>query len=108
MPNKPDLDKLFKAIADPTRREIIYLLAIVSASLTINEISDKFPASRQAITKHIKILQDADLLKIEKKGRESYCYAKAESLRHVQDWMNLYQKFWTSKLDDLESFLDSN
>lgn len=101
------LDKLFKAIADPTRREILYLLVAASAAMNINDVSDRFPASRQGVTKHIKVLEQAGLLEIQKQGRDRYCVANPKPLKAVQEWLFVYQRFWDDKLDSLGRFLDN-
>ncbi|MDN5205572.1 metalloregulator ArsR/SmtB family transcription factor [Fulvivirgaceae bacterium BMA10] len=104
MPNKKR-DNIFRAIADPTRREIFHMLVLASAALSINEIADHFPMSRQAITKHIKILNDVGLIDIVPKGRERYCYADPKPLKEIHDWVMYYEKFWENKLNLLDSYL---
>jgi DNA-binding transcriptional ArsR family regulator len=94
----------FAAIADPTRREI--MSAVARESLTINQLSDKFiGVSRQAVTKQINFLADSGLLKIEKIGREKYCYLYAEPLNEVNAWIKEMNKFWEKRLDNLENYL---
>ncbi len=100
------LDKIFKAIADPTRREILYLLVAATAAMNINEVSDQFPATRQGVTKHIKILEEAGLVEIRKQGRDRVCVANPRPLKAVQSWIALYQQFWDDKLTSLGDFLD--
>ena len=96
----------FKAIADPTRREILYLLVAATSALSINAISENFDSTRQAITKHIFLLERAGLLKVRKQGREKYCFADPAPLKEVHDWISQYERFWESKLDDLGRYLD--
>lgn len=95
---------VFQAIADPNRRAIINLLA--SERLTINQIADNFDVSRPAISKHIKILTECGLVVIKPQGRERYCEARLRNLRQVSEWIEQYKKFWNSKLDALEDFLE--
>ncbi len=95
---------VFQAIADPTRREIIDLIA--NRSLPINEVAEQFEISRPAISKHIKILDECGLLIIKKKGRKRYCRTDVRKLKKVSDWANRYQKFWSQKLDALEDALN--
>lgn len=95
---------VFQAIADPTRREIISMIA--HQSLNLNSIADKFHVSRPAISKHIKILTECGLIVINQKGRERHCEAKLQKLNEVSDWVEQYRKFWTQKLDALEIYLD--
>ena len=95
---------VFQAIADPTRREIIHMVA--RRSLTLNAVAENFEISRPAISKHIKILTECGLVVVEQRGRERYCGASLASLREVSDWIDQYRAFWTSKLDALENFLN--
>ncbi len=94
---------VFQAIADPTRREIINLIA--HQTLNLNAVSDHFKISRPAISKHVKILTECGLITIKKQGRERYCEAKLQKLDEVSAWIEQYRIFWTSKLDALELFL---
>ncbi len=100
------VNKIFKAIADVNRREIFHLLVVAGTALSITQLSDKFEISRQGVTKHIKLLEDAGLVKIEAKGRERFCLANPKQLQHVKDWLAYYDKFWDAKLSDLGRFLD--
>ena len=95
---------VFQAIADPTRREIINLLA--HQSLNLNAVAEQFDVSRPAISKHIKILTECGLITINQQGRERYCEAKLEKLSEVSDWVGEYRKFWEAKLDSLETYLN--
>jgi len=99
-------DLIFKAIADPTRREIFHLLVLGSA-LSITQLSAHFEISRQGLTKHLKVLQDANMLSIQKEGREKICYAKAAALSEIKEWLLFYDKFWDNKLAALEGHLDN-
>src|SRR5579864_4876686 len=95
---------VFQAIADPTRREIINLIA--HQSLNLNSVAGNFDVSRPAISKHIKILTECGLITIKQEGRERYCEAKLEKLHEVSDWVEQYKKFWNEKLDALELYLE--
>ncbi len=95
---------VFQAIADPTRREIINLVA--KNSLNLNALTENFNISRPAISKHIKILTECGLIIVNQQGRERYCEANLQSLGEVSQWIEQYRTFWTSKLDALENFLD--
>jgi len=95
---------VFQAIADPTRREIIDLVA--NQSLNLNAVAENFNISRPAISKHIKILTECGLIIIKQQGRERHCEANLKSLGEVNDWIDQYRKFWASKLDALEHFLN--
>ena len=95
---------VFQAIADPTRREIINLLA--SQSLNLNAVADNFDVSRPAISKHIKILTQCGLVIIKQRGRERFCEAKLDKLNDVSVWVEKYKDFWNKKLDALETYLE--
>lgn len=97
---------VFQAIADPTRREIISLVA--NRSLNLNAIAENFGMSRPAISQHIKILSECGLIVVHQKGRERYCEAQLQQLTEVADWVSQYRAFWNTKLDALEQFLDNN
>jgi DNA-binding transcriptional ArsR family regulator len=94
---------VFQAIADPTRREIIGLIA--SERMNLNAVADKFDISRPAISKHIKILTECGLIVIDQQGRERYCEANLNKLHEVSDWVEQYKKFWNERLDALENYL---
>lgn len=94
---------VFQAIADPTRREIINLIA--RQSLTPNSVADSFDVSRQAISKHIKILMECGLIVIHQQGRERYCYIQPEKLNEVGDWLDGFRKRWEHRFDKLDKVL---
>jgi DNA-binding transcriptional ArsR family regulator len=95
---------VFQAIADPTRRQIINMTA--GKPLSVNTMADSFATSRQAISLHIKILIECDLLKIKKQGRERYCEAHLGQLNEVAVWIEQYRQHFENKLDNLETYLD--
>ena len=97
---------VFQAIADPTRREIIDLLA--GKQLNLNTVADNFSISRPAISKQIKILTECGLVTITRQGREHYCTTNFKKMAEVADWIEKYRVFWTQKLDALENFLDTD
>ncbi len=94
---------VFQAIADPTRREILNRLA--HQSLNVNSVAENFDVSRTAVYKHLKMLTECGLVVITQQGRERYCEAKLDKLNVVSDWVGQYRKFWTEKLDSLETYL---
>lgn len=94
---------VFQAIADPTRREIIKLIA--KESLTPNGVAESFDVSRQAISKHIKILTECGLIVIQQQGRERYCYIQAEKLNEVADWLHNFKKLWDNRFGKLDKIL---
>lgn len=95
---------VFQAIADPTRRQIINMVA--HQSLNVNAVAEKFDVSRTAIYKHIKLLTECGLIEVKQKGRERFCEARLEKLNQVSDWVAQYKQFWEQKLDSLENYLD--
>jgi len=99
------IDRIFKAIADPTRRRIFHTLVLASSALPITQIAHQFDISRQGITKHIKTLQEAGLIDIEAQGRERFCRAVPKQLKLVHDWVAFYDRFWSDALDRLEDHL---
>lgn len=94
---------VFQAIADPTRREIIGLIA--KKTLNLNAISENFDVSRQAISLHIKILTECGLIVIRQQGRERYCEARLEKLGEVASWVEQYKQFWMGQFDSLDNYL---
>jgi len=95
---------VFQAIADPTRREIINLIAY--KSLNLNAVADNFKISRPAISQQIKILYECGLIDIRKQGRERYIEARLQPLAEASDWLENFRKHWTQKLDRLDDLLD--
>ncbi len=93
----------FQARADPTRREIIGLL--VQQEQNLQMIAEHFDMSRQAVSLHVKVLQECGLIRIRQEGRERWCRAQPAKLREVADWLSPYRRFWESKLDALEDYL---
>ena len=103
-----NITSLLKAIADPTRREIFHALVVAATSLPIMQVATNFNISRQGVTKHIKILENAGLVTITAQGRERFCAATPTPLREIDKWISTYDKFWDNSLNNLESFLDKS
>jgi DNA-binding transcriptional ArsR family regulator len=95
---------VFQAIADPTRREIIAMIS--QRSLNINSLTEKFDMSRQAVSLHIKILEECGLVTLKQLGRERYCEAQLKKLGEVSHWVDQYKQHFEQKLDSLEKYLD--
>lgn len=95
---------VFQAISDPVRREIVDLLS--AKPLTINEVVGQFDISRPAISKHIKILNECDLISISQKGRERYCEINPESLIPAFMWLEQYRKLWEERLNSFENYVN--
>jgi len=95
----------FQVIADPSRRQMLMMLS--KDSLTINSIAENFDMSRPAVSKHIKILYTAGFISIKDIGRERYCVLKQDGFGQLQDFINYFDKFWTTKLSKLQSILNN-
>jgi DNA-binding transcriptional ArsR family regulator len=95
---------VFQAIADPTRRAIISMIA--TQPHNVNSIAEKFDVSRQAISLHVKILTDCGLITIKQRGRDRFCEARLDQLSEVSAWVDQYRKHWERKLDALETYLE--
>jgi DNA-binding transcriptional ArsR family regulator len=95
---------VYQAIADPTRRAIINMIA--SQPHNVNAIAEKFDVTRQAISLHVKILTDCGLVKIKQHGRDRYCEAQLDQLGEVAAFVDQYKQHWESKLDSLETYLE--
>lgn len=94
---------IFQAIADPTRRAILVLIA--TQALTPNALADQFDITRQAVSKHIKILNECELLEQEKVGREIYYELKIDKMKEVDQWLEQFRKIWESRFDQLDDLL---
>nr|WP_294782321.1 metalloregulator ArsR/SmtB family transcription factor [uncultured Flavobacterium sp.] len=94
---------IFQAIADPTRRAILVLIS--STALTPNAIAEKFQTTRQAVSKHIKILNECDLLEEKKLGREIYYQLKIDKMKEVDQWLEQFKKIWEQRFDQLDQVL---
>jgi DNA-binding transcriptional ArsR family regulator len=95
----------FQVIADPSRRQMLQLLS--KDSMTINSLAENFDMSRPAVSKHIKILYNGGFISIKDIGRERYCTLKQDGFDELQDFINYFDKFWTSKLKKLQTILNS-
>jgi DNA-binding transcriptional ArsR family regulator len=95
----------FQVIADPSRRQMLTMLS--KDSMTINGLAENFDMSRPAVSKHIKIMSNAGFITIKDIGRERYCTLKQEGFDEVQEFINYFDKFWTSKLKKLETLLNN-
>lgn len=96
---------VFQAIADPTRRDIIMMLA--SKSMNLNSVAEKFDISRPAISKQVKILVECGLIAIRQEGRERVCEARLDKLDEVYEWIDTYRKIWADRFNKLESYLNT-
>ncbi len=94
---------VFQAIADPVRREIIQLLS--ERNLTINEVAEKFTISRPAISKHLKILHECEIIQYNKAGRERLCMIQPQKLIPAFLWIKQYNKLWEDRIDSFENYI---
>ena len=94
---------IFQAIADPTRRAIIALIAI--QAMTPNAIADHFDTTRQAISKHLRVLTECELIKQEHQGREIYYQLEIEKMKEVDKWLEQFRKIWESRFEQLDQLL---
>ena len=94
---------VFQAIADPTRRGILGLLTL--QAMTPNALADHFDSSRQAISKHIKILTECKLVKQELFGREIYYHFNPKKLKEVDKWLAPFRAQWDARFDQLDTLL---
>lgn len=97
------LDAAFGAMADPTRRAILARLALADARVT--EIAGDFPVSLNAISKHIKMLERAELVKRTVQGRDHVLSLNAGPMAEAAEWMEYYRQFWDDRLASLEKFV---
>lgn len=98
------IDDVFSALADYNRRQILVMLS--EDKMTVNSITEKFNISRPAISKHLKILLNTNLVVPIQKGRERYYQLNVEPLNEVRQWLEFYDKFWDKKLKQLKNYLE--
>jgi len=96
---------VFQAIADPTRRAILVLLAL--QAMTPNAIAEEFKSSRQAVSKHIQILSECELVKHEQKGREIYYQINSTKMKEIDLWLEQFRKMWEVRFDQLDNVLET-
>ncbi|MCE6992020.1 helix-turn-helix transcriptional regulator [Dyadobacter sp. CY323] len=96
---------VFQAIADPTRRAILTLIAL--QAMTPNALAEHFDTSRQAVSKHIKILAECQLVDQQQHGREIYYHFNPEKMKEVADWLAPFQKMWEERFDRLDNLLEN-
>ncbi len=96
---------VFQAIADPTRRAIIALIAL--QAMTPNAIADNFNSTRQAVSKHLRILTECELVKQEYQGREIYYSLKIEKMKEIDNWLEQYRKIWENRFNQLDNVLST-
>jgi DNA-binding transcriptional ArsR family regulator len=96
---------IFQAIADPTRRAIITLIAL--QAMTPNAIAEHFDTTRQAISKHLRILTECELVKQEHKGREIYYQLEIDKMKEIDKWLEQFRKIWETRFNQLDNLLST-
>lgn len=94
---------IFQAIADPTRRAIISLIAV--QAMTPNAIAEHFDTSRQAISKHLRILSECELIQQEQKGREIYYQLELDKMKEIDQWLAQFKAIWENRFNELDTIL---
>ena len=97
------LDQVYGALADPTRRAILTVLA--EGEINVGSLADRFPMSLNGVSKHVKVLERAGLVERTVRGREHRLRLNAEPLREASSWLEHYRAFWDARLSALEAFL---
>ena len=95
---------VFQVLSDSSRRQMLLMLS--KDSMTINSLAENFKVSRPAVSKHVKILYNAGFISIKDIGRERHCILKQDGFNELQEFINYFDKFWTSKLKKLETLLN--
>jgi DNA-binding transcriptional ArsR family regulator len=101
---KYNLDRTFAALADPTRRAILARLS--DGHATVGELAEPFDMSLPAVSKHLKVLQQAGLIDRRRDGRNQICAVQAAPLQNADAWLARYRAFWEGNLDSLARFLE--
>ena len=101
--DSPQLDSIFQALADPTRRGMLARLAL--GEKTVGELAEPFAMSFAGASKHVKVLEEAGLIRREVRGRTHICRLEPGPLASADQWLRHYERFWTGRLDALEQLL---
>ena len=96
---------VFQAIADPTRRAIITLIAL--QAMTPNALAEHFDTTRQAVSKHLRVLTECELVKQEHQGREIYYKLEIEKMKEIDKWLNQFRKIWETRFNQLDKVLST-
>lgn len=100
---RPMRRDIFQAIADPTRRSIIVLIAL--QAMTPNAIATHFDITRQAVSKHLRILTECELIKQKHQGREIFYSLEIEKMKEIDKWLEQFKKIWETKFNQLDNVL---
>src|SRR6187551_516188 len=96
---------IFQAIADPTRRAIILLIA--SQAMTPNAIAEHFDTTRQAVSKHLRVLTECELISQESQGREIYYRLEVDKMKELDKWLEQFRKIWETRFSQLDELLST-
>ncbi|QBF32451.1 metalloregulator ArsR/SmtB family transcription factor [Thalassococcus sp. S3] len=102
----PALQPAFRALADPTRREILVMLG--RSDMTIGEVSARFQMTRAAVKKHLTVLEEGDLISVRSAGRERINSLNPNALRPVTTWLSYFDQFWDDKLANLKETIEGD
>lgn len=94
---------IFQAIADPTRRAIITLIAL--QAMTPNAIAEHFHTTRQAVSKHLRILTECELVTPKQQGREIYYQLELNKMKEIDKWLEQFRKIWETRFNQLDDVL---
>ncbi len=98
------LDNTFTALSDATRRAIVARLA--DGEQPLSKLAEPFSMSQTAVTKHVRVLSDAGLVIVEKRGRTRHCKLDAAPMKEAMDWLKYYEAFWADKFASLAKHLE--
>jgi len=94
---------VFQAIADPTRRAILTLIAV--QAMTPNALAEHFDSTRQAVSKHLRILTECELVKQRQEGREIYYELELKKMKEIDKWLTQFRKIWEGQFNELDNLL---
>ena len=97
---------IFQVLADPTRRAILTLIA--TQAMTPTALAEHFDVSRQAVSKHIKVLIECQLVKQEQTGRENYYLLNPKKMKEAADWLEPFRRLWEDRFDQLDDLLTNS
>ncbi|MEM9683005.1 MAG: metalloregulator ArsR/SmtB family transcription factor [Pseudomonadota bacterium] len=100
------LDQTFTALGDGTRRAILARLA--TGETALSDVAAPFDMSLTAVSKHVRVLSDAGLVSVTKRGRTRYCKLEAAPMKDAVQWLNDYQAFWEDRFASLARYLDED
>ena len=103
-PTEGELDRAFGALSDPTRRAILARLAEGDAGVL--DVAEPFPMSQPAVTKHLRVLEEAGLISRHRLSRRRMCHLEPRRLKQLSDWVGSYREFWEESFERLDELLE--